>query len=152
MEEEKSELNELLKKPVSKCIYSFLIPFLLMLWIFAALNIFIDSDKTVLVFDLNNQYVSFLSYFRNMFTNGNDFFYTFSKTLGGDMVGLSAYYLLSPLNIILFLFPADKITNAIYLITLIKIGLSGLTFYYFLSKKNVFNFSLLSLSKALAAI
>ena len=150
MSEQKSELQELLKKPISKCIYSFLIPFLLILWIFTMLNISIDSNKTVLVFDLNNQYVSYLSYLRNMFENGNDFFYTFSKTLGGDMAGLSAYYLLSPLNIILFLFSADKITNAIYLIILFKIGFSGLSFYYFISKKNGFNFSTIIFSTSYA--
>ena len=59
------------------------------------------GTKTILTSDLENQYVQFFSYLREIYKGNHSIFYTFSKTFGGEMLSLYAYYLMSPLNIIL---------------------------------------------------
>ncbi len=58
----------------------------------------------------------------------------FSNGLGGDMAGNIAYYVLSPLNFIVFLFPANKINIAVYVIILLKLGLMSGTFTWLILK------------------
>ena len=55
------------------------------------------------------------------------------------MAGNIGYYLLSPLNFIVFLFPASKINLAVYLIILIKLGLMSGTFTWLVLKWFNFN-------------
>lgn len=111
---------------------AFLIPALLMTIIYACVGIYPFGKKSLLTVDLAGQYVAFFNAYKNIFTEGISIFYSFSKTLGGNMFGLITYYLLSPINLILLLFSKTNITEAIFLINIIKIGLCGLTsFIYF---------------------
>lgn len=51
------------------------------------------------------------------------------------MIALIGYYLASPFNFLLFLFPPEKIQLFVFLVTGLKIGLCGLTFSIFLQKR-----------------
>ncbi|BBD47921.1 membrane protein [Lactobacillus paragasseri] len=85
--------------------------------------------------DLPNQYLSFFQYYRHLVLgNWASAGYTFSNGLGGDMAGNIAYYVLSPLNFIVFLFPANKINIAVYVIILLKLGLMSGTFTWLILK------------------
>ncbi|MDK6802972.1 YfhO family protein [Lactobacillus mulieris] len=85
--------------------------------------------------DLMTQYTSFFQYFRHVvFGNYSDFAYSFSNGLGGSMIGNWSYYLLSPLNFIVLLFPASKITLALYTIIWIKVMLAAGSFCYAIQK------------------
>lgn len=120
------------------CIYligAALIPILLMLIVYANLKIWPFGEKSILTLDMHNQYKAYFSYYRQCILGKHDFLYTFSKTLGGDMVGLTAYYLASPLNLILLFFPVESIPVGAELITLLKLGLCGLTFSLLISQK-----------------
>ena len=55
------------------------------------------------------------------------------QTFGGEMLSLYAYYLMSPLNIILLFFRIEWLPQAIELLILIKISLCSLTFYFLIS-------------------
>lgn len=114
---------------------AFLFPVFLMILYAAIIGIHPFGDTTMLTYDSNNQYVDYLAYFKTIFKGNNNFIYTFSKNLGGDMVGFSAYYLLSPLNLILLFFPNAMLPDAMLLIVIIKIGLCGLTNCYYLVNK-----------------
>ena len=48
-------------------------------------------------FNENDRFPDFFDYVKASFTTNDDFIYTFGKNLGGDMAGLSAYYLQNPL-------------------------------------------------------
>ena len=50
------------------------------------------------------------------------------------MLGLAYYYLISPFNLILLLFPSNMITEAIFIMTLLKVGACGLTASIFINK------------------
>lgn len=107
---------------------AFLLPFFEMLRICKATGTYPFGSGSWLVCDMDNQYIAYFSYFKQAIKE-NGFFYTFSKTLGGDMLGFTAYYLMSPLNLLLLLVPTKGIHDMVAWISLIKIGLCGLTFY-----------------------
>lgn len=115
-------------------ILSFIAPLSILLCVFAILDIAPVGTKLFLVNDLSGQYVSFLSYLKDMSKNGNDFFYSFSQVLGLDMLGTAAYYLFSPFNLLLFLIK-DTALAATWII-LLKISLCSVTFFHFISKKS----------------
>ena len=119
-------------KKILYYLLSFFIPALLITIIYACIGIYPFGKKSLLTVDLAGQYVAFFNAYKNIFSEGISIFYSFSKTLGGNMFGLITYYLLSPVNLILLFFSRTNITEAIFLINVVKIGLSGLTaFTYF---------------------
>lgn len=89
------------------------------------------GDNVLLISDINNQFVAFFAYFKDVITSSNDFAYTFSKCLGGDMVGFSAYYLNNPFLLLLLPCPNAKLPILLFYIMILQIGLMGLTFYLF---------------------
>ena len=129
-------------------IFSFIVPIMLMVVIYALIGIYPTGDKTIVNSDMYLQYVGFLGHIKDVLKGEANLFYSFSKSLGGNTVGLFAYYMSSPLNLIIGLFPKAYIAETIVVITLIKIGLSSLTFTIYLiqsfKKKdiNVIMFSL----------
>ncbi|TFJ43277.1 hypothetical protein CKN80_12055 [Carnobacterium divergens] len=111
------------------------VPCLILFLIYLAQGVFPFEDSSLLTVDLGQQYVDFYTYYRNtLLGDPTSFFYSFSKAIGGDMLGLWAYYLTSPFNLILLLFPARLITLGITVLTLTKISLAGLSFGILLKK------------------
>lgn len=116
-------------------IASFVMPVFIMLFIaiINGLMPMLGGNNALLASDVNNQFTAFYSYFKNVITSNDDFIYTFSKCLGGDMVGMSAYYLHNPLLFVLFLFEDKDIVIGIFVIEVIQMGLMGLTFFLFIA-------------------
>ncbi len=112
---------------------SFIIPIILMGIIYAVIGIYPFGNKNIITSDMYLQYVAFLSRVKDILSGDAGIFYSFSKSLGGNTAGLFAYYMSSPFNLIIGLFPKVYIGEVIALITLIKLGLSGLTFTIYLS-------------------
>lgn len=146
--ERKSDLQILLEKKSIKCLIAFALPVVLMAAAFAQAGVYASDGLTTLTSDLNGQYISYLAYLRNGILNGDLGFYTFTKTLGGDFFGFAAYYLFSPFNLVLLLFPLEQITAAVYYIYLLKIGMAGLFFYLLVGKKYGFYYKNLIFSLA----
>ncbi|MBQ3791632.1 MAG: YfhO family protein, partial [Clostridia bacterium] len=113
----------------------FLFPALIVFLVYAFRGVYPFGDNSVLVLDLNAQYVYFFSYLRDVFEEGHSLVYCFTRALSGEFMGIYAYYLASPLSWITLLFPADHITEALYLIFVLKSGLCGLTMGWFLDVK-----------------
>lgn len=121
-------------KKIGYYLLAFLIPCLLMVLIYACVGIYPFGKKSLLTVDLAGQYVSFFNALKDIFSGKIGIFYSFSKTLGGNMFGLITYYLLSPFNLILALFSKVNITEAIFVINILKIGFCGLTSYFYFTK------------------
>ena len=115
---------------------AFIIPVIMMIIAAVCLHIFPFGENTVLFSDINNQFVSFYSYFKSIITGNDNFIYTFSKNLGGDMVGFSGYYLQNPFLFLLLLFPDVYLTAGILFIMILQIGCCGLTFQIYLTHTN----------------
>ena len=124
---------------------SFFIPAVFLSIIFAFLNICPFGNNTPLVVDMDGQYIDFLSYFKTIILEENNFFYSFSQNLGGNMFGFSAYYLFSPFNLICLFFSKETMPIAASIIIILKISLSGLTFNLFLKGNSGHNHNITSL-------
>ncbi len=118
----------------SYLIYAFLIPVILNYLIYVAMEIHPFGDGSVLVLDLNAQYVYFYEALRNAVLGDESFLYSFCRSLGGEFGGIYAYYVASPLSYIVCLFPQERILEALLFIFLLKTGLCGLSFGYYLHK------------------
>jgi len=142
--EKKSRTNarETFKNTVKKIIHSkssylffcFIIPLILMRIIYFAVDIAPEKDGSVLVLDLNGQYVYFYEALRNFWRGDASLLYSFSRALGGEFLGIFAYYVASPLAWIVVLFPQGKMLEALLCIFLLKTGLCGFTFGFYLHK------------------
>lgn len=114
--------------------WAFFVPFALMFLVYVAMQVWPFGQNSVLVLDLNGQYVYFFAALRNFVHGDTSLMYSWSRVLGGEFFGIFAYYIASPLSYIVALFPATMITEAILLIILIKFGISGATMAFYLNK------------------
>lgn len=117
----------------------FLIPIFVFSIICFNMKIYPFGDRSILTSDMKGQYVNFFSAYRNMLLNGKSLLYSWNAGMGLNFVGVLAYYLSSPITLILIIIPLKYLTEGILLILIIKIGLSGLTFSMYLKyvfKKN----------------
>ena len=110
------------------------IPVAIMYLIYLSMRIYPFGNGSVLVLDLNAQYVYFYEALRDFVWGDNSLLYTFSRQLGGEFMGIYAYYVASPLSYIVALFPKERILDALLCIFLLKTGLCGYTCGYYLSK------------------
>ncbi len=114
---------------ISCYIASFIIPSVIFLFTLSANKITPFGDGTLLMVDLQGQYISMLSYLGSVFRTSNDFIYTLTKSLGGDMVSILTYYLLSPFNFIYVFVSSSALPVTLSIVTTLKIGACGLTFF-----------------------
>jgi uncharacterized membrane protein YfhO len=128
--------NKISTSPYSYLFYAFFIPVCLMYLIYLSMGIHPFGDGSVLVLDLNGQYVYFFESLRNAVYGDGSFLYSFFRALGGEYMGMYAYYLASPLSYIICLFPQDRILEALLTIILLKTGLCGFTFGFYLHKNS----------------
>ena len=114
---------------------SFFLSFGLMILVYGSIGAWPFFGKaSVLTLDMNAQYVYFFSNLRSIICGEESLIYSWCRALGGEFLGIYTYYLASPLSWIVALFPSANITDAIWLMLVIKIGLFGLTMSIFLNK------------------
>lgn len=114
-------------------ILAFLIPCIIMILLYLSVGV-IGGNKNILTVDLADQYVAFFNALKNMLEDKIGYFYSFSKTLGGNMFGIITYYLISPFNLIILFFDRITIPKAILIINILKISFAGLTSYIYFNK------------------
>ena len=112
----------------------FLVPAALMFFVHAAFGVYPFGENSILVLDMNAQYVMFYEALRRALWGDASLLYSFSRNLGGEFPGIYAYYLASPLSLIVALFPKRNVLEALFTLYVVKCGLSGLTFSIFLKK------------------
>lgn len=106
------------------------VPVLLLAGLYAAQGIAPFGRNALFFGDMDGQYSHFLASFPELF--GRGLFYTWHKALGGEALSFAAYYLFSPFNLLLFLFPTAQMPTAVTLLTLAKAGCAGLSMHLFL--------------------
>ncbi len=89
---------------------------------------------SMLYSDMYHQYYPFFVAFRQALRSGSGLIYTWSVGMGMDYLGLIAYYLASPLNLVSVLIPEGWLLEYFSLLVPIKLGLAGLCFAIFLKK------------------
>ena len=113
---------------------AFTVPTLLMFLMYACRGIYPFGDGTVLVLDLNGQYVYFYEYLWDCLHGEGSILYCFSRNLGGEFMGMFDYYVASPFALLIGLFPRAWIQEALLTVFLLKTGLCGFTMGFYLHK------------------
>lgn len=114
---------------------SFIIPVILMLGIFIVRGIFPFGNNSFMFSDMYHQYIPFLTEFWHKLHSGESLAYSWYAGIGSNFVGIYAYYIASPINWLVFLCPENLIIEFMTYQIVIKLGLCGLTFSYYLSKR-----------------
>ena len=113
---------------------SFIIPIIIMIGVYLSQGIYWNSDTSPLLGDGFHQYVIFDVALRNILHENGSLFYTFTSGLGLNFYALSSYYLGSFLSPLVYFFDLTNMPDAVYLTTLLKFGLIGLSTYFSLNK------------------
>lgn len=84
--------------------YSFTVTLLTLLLLFWHYGYAPFGDNSLASHDAGIQYLNFYSYFKDVLSGKNSLTYTFSKTLGGNCIGVFSYYLTSPFMLLFCIF------------------------------------------------
>lgn len=120
----------------------FLIPTLIAGLGFFLIGVWPSGDGTVLIIDSLHQYLPFYTDFHEKLRTGQGLLYSFSAGLGYNFWATYAYYLASPLNFLIVLVPKANVCDFMDLMILLKIGLCGGTFSWYLHQRNTRAFAL----------
>ncbi len=135
-------------------ILAFSVPFLIMGIAFALHEVYPFGDKQILVTDFWQQYYPFFCNFQEKLKEGSSMLWSWGAGLGTNYIALIAYYLASPLNLLLFFVPAEFLREALTVSLMIKVGCAGMFTAMFLRKvfkQNNFSIVLFSMLFALSA-
>lgn len=113
----------------------FAIPFLIMYFVYALFGVHPYGDNSVLVLDLNGQYVYYFEALRDAFWGKSSAIYSWSRNLSGETFGIFAYYLASPFTIIPMLLPRTMMLGSLEFMQLCKIGTAAVTFAIYLRNR-----------------
>ncbi len=113
---------------------AFAIPVVLMYIAYAIFKVVPYGDMSVLVLDLNGQYVYYFEAIRDAFWGEESMLYNWSRNLSGGYIGVIAYYLASPFTLIPILLPRTMLLGSLMIMILTKLGLASVTFSYYLQK------------------
>ena len=109
---------------------SFIIPLVIMSGVYLSQGIYWNSDTSPLLGDGFHQYVIFDLNLRHILHGSGSLFYTFTSGLGLNFYALSSYYLGSFLSPLVYFFDLTSMPDAVYLSTLLKFGLIGLSTFF----------------------
>lgn len=114
---------------------AFLLPVVIMYAAYVIFKVYPFGDKSVLVLDLNGQYVYYFETLRDAFWSGDkSMLYNWSRNLSGGFAGVIGYYLASPFTLIVMLLPRTMLLGSLMIMQLAKLGTAAVTFCYFLQK------------------
>lgn len=131
MEKNMSRLLRGKKRPL---LLAFCIPAAIMLAAVVYREIYPFGDRCFLRVDMYNQYMPFFTEFHRKMSEGGSLFFSWHAGLGANFIALYAYYLASPVNWLLYFCPEDYIIEFMTVLIVIKIGLCGSAFAWYLKR------------------
>ncbi len=114
---------------------AFGLPIVCLLAVYVGTRLAPLGDRTLLFYDMRQQYTAFFAWGKHALLGGEGLLFSLQKGLGGEMVGLIAYYLMSPVNFVFLLMPDRLLPEAVAIVTLIKAGLCGLSMHALLRRE-----------------
>ena len=112
-----------------------LIPALTVLAGYIAIGIWPFGNGTVLIIDSLHQYLPFYTELHEKLTHGESMLYSFSGGLGFDFWATYAYYMASPLNLLIVLVPTKNVADFMDFMILLKIAACGGIFSWYLHQR-----------------
>ena len=114
---------------------AFFVTFLAMMIVFMVNMIVPFGERNVFTSDLGAQYGPYLVGLKEALTGGQSLLYSQTLGIGGNAMGVFAYYLSSPLNLLVFLFPMEQIQTAVTLLIMLKLSFAGAFMTWLLDRK-----------------
>jgi len=116
---------------------SALLPMTIMLVVWFFMGSYPFGNKSLMAVDFGQQYISFFGLLKNAILSGDlsSLTYSFTKSIGGDMIGVLGYYLMSPFNIIYIILPFKYYGLAVFLTIWLRYGAIGLSFAHLVVKR-----------------
>lgn len=118
------------------CLWGFLIPALTVAAAFAGNGVFPFGDHGVLIIDSLHQYLPFFTEFHEKLVNADSLLYSFGGGLGYNFWATIAYYLASPLNFLVSLFPKENMMDVMAFFIVLKIGFCGYAMTWYFAQKD----------------
>lgn len=116
-------------------VLSFIIPLVVLAAIYFARGIFPFGDNCYLRSDMYHQYLPFYSELWNKLRDRSSLTYSWNIGLGVNFTALYAYYLSSPVNWFLFIFPHKYLIEVMNALIILKLALSSVTFTFYITKR-----------------
>lgn len=92
-----------------------------------------DLRYSLITCDLETQYEAMVEYLKRAFMGEDSLLYSFSKGLGGNMISTIAYYLTSPLNLLIIFF--KNVPTAISIGIILRFCFANLNMYIYLKNR-----------------
>ncbi|WP_075679412.1 YfhO family protein [Roseburia sp. 831b] len=132
---------------------AFFLPLLISILVCIDHSVYPFGEECILHVDMYHQYCPFFTELMQKLKSGGSLLYSFHIGLGSDFTSLFAYYLASPMNWLLLIWPKNHVIEFMTILILLKIALSGLAFGYYLREhfgKNDISLSLFATAYALS--
>lgn len=114
---------------------AFFLPLIVFIAVYYIKDIFPFGDECYLRSDMYHQYAPFYSELWHKLRSGESLTYSWDIGMGTNFISLMAYYLASPVNWIIALFPQKYMIEIMNSLIIIKLSLSSVTFSYYITKK-----------------
>lgn len=116
-------------------ILAFAIPFVAMLVICMIRGVYPFGKNSFMHCDMYHQYVPFLRELWRKMHEGESLASAWNLGIGSDFTSIFAYYLATPTNLLVYFCPEKLIIEFMTLFILLKIGLCGFGFAYYLRER-----------------
>ena len=127
-----------MKKKHQILFFSALLPMVIMVVGWVINDYYPFGNKSLMAIDFSQQFIDLYVHQKRAILSGDlsSIFYSFSKSIGGNMVGTWAYYLFSPFNLFYIMAPKTMIVEAVFCTIIFRYGLIGFSMAYFLIKRH----------------
>ena len=119
-------------RPVIYSMFSFFIPASIILAALAGLKVTPFGDNTLAISDGYALYLNYLGYVGRALKGQESILYSFTKGLGGNMMGSWGWFLLNPFFVLYAFFDIANYMQAYTWVSLLNFSLCGLTMYILL--------------------
>ena len=118
-------------KEISLLVLSFIVPFVLLIILFSANKMALNSysNSTIMMMDMQSEYIAYMRDLRRILLSNGSLIYTNSKLFGGDYLSIFTFYLSSPFNLFVVFFKEEAIPLFFVWSSLIKMAFASLNFY-----------------------
>ncbi len=114
----------------------FLVPLLVMITVMIAFEVQPFGNRSLMIIDALHQYMPFYSVLYDKIRGGESLFYSWRAGLGVNFLSLMAYYLMSPLNLLIVFFKRSQLNMIMSMILVLKVALCGLTMGIYCNAKS----------------
>ena len=128
----KKERNISWSKRSQLYLLAFLVPFFILLICCMLYEVEPFGDHSLVIIDGLHQYMPFFSAYQEKLQHQSSLFYSWNAGLGVNFMALWAYYLASPLNLIIVFFPQIYLNGVVSFLIIIKIALASMTMAIYL--------------------